>query len=113
MKYVKPPVPILEQIETLKKRGLLFNDEAKAAHYLSNISYYRLRAYTYPFQDNKDGNHPFVTKVSFEEIIDLYVFDRQLRLLIFDGIEKIEIALRTQIIYNFSLAHGSFWHLKP
>ena len=50
---------------------------------------------------------------SFEEIIDLYVFDRQLRLLIFDGIEKIEIALRTQIIYNFSLAHGSFWHLKP
>ena len=113
MKYVKPPVPILEQIETLKKRGLLFNDEVKAAHYLSNISYYRLRAYTYPFQDNKDENHPFVTKVSFEEIIDLYVFDRQLRLLIFDGIEKIEIALRTQIIYNFSLAHGSFWHLKP
>lgn len=113
MKYVKLPVPILEQIEMLKNRGLIFNDEIKAAHYLSNISYYRLRAYTYPFQDNSNENHPFIAKVSFEEIIDLYVFDRQLRLLIFDGIEKIEIALRTQIIYNFSLAHGSFWHLKP
>lgn len=113
MKYIKPPIPILEQIETLKKRGLLFNDEKRAAHYLSNISYYRLRAYTYPFQDNNDENHPFVKKVSFEEIIELYVFDRQLRLLLFDGIEKIEIALRTQIIYNFSLKHGGFWHLNP
>lgn len=113
MKYIKPPIPILEQIETLKKRGLLFNDENRAAHYLSNISYYRLRAYTYPFQDNTDENHPFIKKVSFEEIIELYVFDRQLRLLLFDGIEKIEIALRTQIIYNFSLKHGGFWHLNP
>ena len=108
MKYSKLPVPILEQIEMLKSRGLLFNDESKAAHYLSNISYYRLRAYTYPFQNNNDENHPFITKVSFEEIINLYVFDRHLRLLIFDRIEKIEIALRTQIIYNFSLAYGSF-----
>lgn len=113
MKYIKPPVPIHEQIEILKKRGLLFKDESRAAHYLSNISYYRLRAYTYPFQDNLDVNHPFKVEVSFEDIIDLYVFDRQLRLLIFDGIEKIEIALRTQIIYNFSLSNGSFWHLDP
>jgi abortive infection bacteriophage resistance protein len=113
MKYLKPPVPILEQIEMLKKRGLIFNDETKTAHYLSNISYYRLRAYTYPFQDNKDKNHPFIEEVSFEKIIDLYVFDRHLRLLIFDGLEKIEIVLRTQIIYNFALTYGGFWHLKP
>jgi len=113
MKYNKLPVAIPEQIELLKSRGLAFNNEAKAAHYLSNISYYRLRAYTYPFQDNSQENHPFVTQVSFEQIIDLYVFDRHLRLLVFDGIEKIEIALRTQIIYNFALTHGSFWHLKP
>jgi len=41
------------------------------------------------------------------------VFDRRLRLLIFNAIEKIEIALRTQIIYNYSLEYGAFWHLKP
>jgi len=113
MKYNKLPVAIPEQIALLKSRGLTFNSETKAAHYLSNISYYRLRAYTYPFQDNTQENHPFVTAVSFEQIIDLYVFDRHLRLLVFDGIEKIEIALRTQIIYNFALTNGSFWHLKP
>lgn len=113
MKYNKLPVSIPDQIEMLKKRGLIFNDESKAAHYLSNISYYRLRAYTYPFQDNTDENHLFTAKISFEEIIELYVFDRQLRLLLFDGIEKIEIAFRTQIIHHFALAYGSFWHLRP
>ncbi len=113
MKYSKLPISIPEQIEKLKKRGLQFGDESKAANYLSNISYYRLRAYTYPFQDNTNPEHPFIKKISFEDIINLYVFDRQLRLLIFNAIEKIEIALRTQIIYQYSLAYGGFWHLNP
>lgn len=83
MQYRKDPITIEEQIEKLKNRGLQFEDEKKAAHYLSNISYYRLRAYTYPFQDNTTEDHPFIKKVSFEQIIQLYVFDRQLRLLHF------------------------------
>lgn len=110
MKFNKPPLSISEQISILKERGLLFRDEAKAAHYLSNISYYRLRAYTYPFQDNDNPNHPFISKIYFEDIISLYVFDRRLRLLVFNAIEKVEIALRTKIIYEFSLAYGSHWH---
>ena len=113
MKYTKLPISIEKQIAKLKSRGLLFSDEDKAAHYLSNISYYRLRAYTFPFQDNENPNHPFVRKISFEDIINLYVFDRQLRLLIFNAIEKIEVAIRTQIIYHYSMAYGGFWHLKP
>ncbi len=110
MNYTKPPIDIPSQIASLKKRGLTFGDSTKAAHYLSNISYYRLRAYTYPYQDNQDVNHPFNVKISFEEIIELYVFDRRLRLLVFDALEKIEIALRTKIIYEWALSHGSHWH---
>ncbi len=113
MKYSKPAISIDVQIKKLKDRGLLFNDEVRAADYLSNISYYRLRAYTYPFQDNTSPNHPFIAKISFEDIINLYVFDRKLRLLIFDAMEKVEVALRTQIIYQYSLAHGSHWHTDP
>ena len=113
MKYIKAPISISEQIERLKQRGLLFKNETKAANYLSNISYYRLRAYTYPFQDNNNPDHAFVRKINFEDVIQLYVFDRRLRLLIFNAIEKIEIALRTQIVYNYSMEHGGFWHLKP
>lgn len=113
MKYIKVPLTISDQIERLKARGLVISDEDFAAHHLARISFYRLRAYTYPFQDNNNDQHPFVKKVSFEEIIALYDFDSKLRLLIFEAIEKIEVALRTQIIYHFSLSYGSHWHLKP
>jgi abortive infection bacteriophage resistance protein len=60
MEYNKLPISIPEQVEKLKQRGLLFDNESKAEHYLSNISYYRLRAYTYPFQDNINPEHPFI-----------------------------------------------------
>lgn len=110
MKYEKRPTTIKEQIKTLSERGLLIEDYKKAESYLSNISYYRLRAYTYPFQDNNDSNHPFIKEVSFNRIIDLYIFDRRLRILIFNAIEKIEIALRTKIVYHFSLSHGSHFY---
>ena len=111
MKYQKKAISIDKQIQLLKDRGLKINNQESTAHYLSNISYYRLRAYTYPFQDNTTPNHPFIQEVSFEEILDLYVFDRQLRLLIFNAIEKIEIAFRTQIIHRYALEFGAFWHL--
>ena len=112
MRYEKTAISIPQQIERLKSRGLRIDDE-KASHYLGNISYYRLRAYTYPFQDNEKPDHPFTKEVSFENIISLYVFDRQLRLLLFNAIEKLEIALRTQIIYRYSLEYGPFWHENP
>ncbi len=59
MNCTKNPLTLNEQLEKLKSRGLTINDHNKAKYYLSNISYYRLRAYTYPFQDNSDPNHPF------------------------------------------------------
>ncbi len=111
MNYNKKAISIPEQLAKLKSRGLSIPDEPKAASYLSNISFYRLRAYTYPFQDNADPNHPFTRQISFDEIINLYVFDRQFRLLVLDAIEKIEISMRTQVIYNWAMNHGSHWHL--
>ena len=113
MEYTKKPLSVESQIEKLKRRGLLFDDENLAANYLSNISYYRLRAYTYPFQDNKkkDKDHHFLKNdIHFHDIIDLYCFDRRLRLLIFNAIEKIEIAVRTKIVYEYSVAtNNSHW----
>lgn len=111
MKYSKPPISISEQISKFKQRGLIIPDEVLAHRYLSNISYYRLRAYTYPYQDNSNPQHPFKGKVSIDDIMELYTFDRKLRLLIFDAVEKIEVALRTQIIYQWSMTFGSHWYL--
>lgn len=54
MMYKKIAISIPDQIEKLEERGLKFGDKPFAERTLSNISYYRLRAYTYPFQDNTD-----------------------------------------------------------
>lgn len=113
MTYKKPPISFSNQVAKLKSRGLTFGNEAEAESCLSNISYYRLRAYTYPFQNNTDPDHPFIIPISFEEIIDLYTFDRKLSQLIFSALEKVEIALRTQIIYQWAMANGSHWQLNP
>jgi abortive infection bacteriophage resistance protein len=113
MKYNKPPLSIADQITRLETRGLIFGDKAKAQHYLSHISFYRLRAYTFPYQDNQSPTHPFRIKISFERIIEDYILDRKLRIIVFDALEKIEIALRTQIIYQYSLSYGSHWFENP
>lgn len=114
MKYQKKPLNPKEQIAKLKTRGLIFNDEALAEQQLMNISYYRLRAYTFPFQNNESGQEHFFLRndISFEDIIDLYCFDRKLRSLIFSAIEKIEVAMRTRIALTYSVDTGDgFWFL--
>lgn len=113
MQYNKPPISFPDQVARLKARGLRFTNEAEAESILSDISYYRLRAYTYPFQDNNDPFHPFTVDVTFEEIINLYKFDRKLSQIVFAALKKIEIALRTQIIYQRALTSGSHWQIEP
>ncbi|WP_192822693.1 Abi family protein [Rufibacter sp. LB8] len=107
--YNKPPLHIADQIQKLQSRGLKITDSIKADHCLSTVSYYRLSAYMLPFQVKGDNNHTFLPGTTFDQVFDLYVFDRELRLIIFDAIEKIEVALRTQIIYQLSIVHGAWW----
>lgn len=87
-----------------------FKNETLAASYLKNISYYRLKGYWWDMQiDFK--KHTLKPDTWFEDIIDRYNFDRQLRLILFDAIERIEIALRTKLIYHFSVSYGGLWYL--
>lgn len=89
---------------------MLFRDEGKASHFLENISYYRLKGYWWDTQ-NDCSNHTFHANTYFEDIIDRYNFDRHLRLILFDAIERIEIALRTKMIYHLSMSYGGLWYL--
>lgn len=115
MHYSKKPLSIEEQINRLEQRGLHFHDKKQAACYLHNISYYRLRAFTYPFQDNihPSADHRFLRDdIDFKDIVDLYVFDRRLRNLVFNELEKIEIAIRTQLSLVYSVHHqDAFWYM--
>lgn len=107
MKYEKEALTFERQIDLLEGRGLEVPDRSKAANYLCNISYYRLSAYMLPLKH--PGTDRFIEGTTFENILDLYLFDREFRLLIFDVVEKIEIAFRTQISYHHSLVHGPYW----
>lgn len=101
------PLSFSAQLQRLKDRNLTVIDDAAALHYLAQISYYRLSAYFLPYQRVKDR---FDEGTTFDQIVDLYSFDRELRLLVFDCIERIEVAIRTQFIYCMSMQYNdSHW----
>lgn len=106
--FEKKPTSIAEQIELLKSRGLIIDSESEAFHYLSHVSYYRLGEYWHSMQADK-VTHTFKPNSIFSDVILLYNFDRELRLLIFDTIEKIEISLRTKLIYHLSHDYDPWW----
>jgi abortive infection bacteriophage resistance protein len=106
----KPARTIADQIALLQSRGMLFRDIDQAPHFLQNISYYRLKGYWWDMQADKT-THQFLPDSYFEDAVDRYNFDRHLRLILFDAVERIEIALRAQMIYHLSMAHGPLWYL--
>ncbi|MDR3339074.1 MAG: Abi family protein [Candidatus Symbiothrix sp.] len=106
--YTKPFFSHREQLESLKSRGMKFADEDKALHLLKNIGYYRFSGYWYPLLANKQ-QPVFKPGATFELAFSLYKFDRELRKLIIAELEKIEVAVRTQMAYALSMSHGSFW----
>lgn len=108
MIYNKKTFTIEEHIAQLKERGLVISDHAIASHYLSHVSYNRLAGYWWPMQLDRE-QHLFKPNSKFEDVIHLYNFDRELRILIFDAIEKIEISLRTKLIYHLSHEFGPWW----
>ncbi|KIE18641.1 hypothetical protein DS62_10765 [Smithella sp. SC_K08D17] len=100
MKYTKPSLTFEEQADLLIKRGLVVSDRKTLLIHLNNVNYYRLSAYWYTFRQADDTLKPGTT---FEMIWRRYTFDRQLRLLVMDAIERVEIAFRTLEITGFDL----------
>ena len=109
--FNKPPLTYEKQVELLISRGLIVTDRKRAERHLANISYYRLSAYMLPYKKKENGIiiDAFKEGTTWDDIYDLYVFDRKLRLLVFDAIERLEVAIRTQIIYQLSHKYGSHW----
>ena len=72
--------------------------------YLKRVGYYRLSGYWFGFRIRSDGNPPvldnFKLGATFEDAVKLYEFDKQLRLLVLEALESIEIALRVAISHT-------------
>ena len=99
--YTKQALSIANQLELLKSRGLLIADESKAAKFLGEVSYFRFIQYLRPMEVNKT-THQFKTNSRFADAVGLYEFDTELRDLVFKAVQRLEIALRTKIIHEFS-----------
>ncbi len=98
----------------LKKRGLIIPDNANSSHYLKHIGYYHLSAYMVSLQrgDRTSERHDFIEGTTLGDILSIYIFDRKLRLLIMDAVERIEIAVKSVIINEMCIPYGSHWYMN-
>jgi abortive infection bacteriophage resistance protein len=108
--YNKPPLTHSQQVSLLASRGLVITDQSKAEQFLSQVNYYRFSAYCLPFEVTR---HKFQPDVKFEQIQQLYEFDRRLRFLIDEALEIIEISFRTALAYYLSRQYDPFVHEDP
>lgn len=122
MNYARPWMDFSGQLQLLKSRGMEVSNEAAAVSYLERIGYYRLSAYWYPFriwtmqQDAKTGRithqrtDRFMAGTQFVDAVNLYLFDKKLRLTVLDALERIEVALRVDMAYLLG-ERNTFAHL--
>lgn len=101
-------------VSLLQSRGLTIDNFVKAEHYLDNIGYYRLSAYMYPLLKMPKSAHQYKDGASFQKVMMLYRFDKKLRMLIFNEIEKIEIAIRRAVMQiTTEMTGDNFWLTNP
>lgn len=91
----------------------------KAREILLDIGYYRLGFYLFPFEKSypelRNRSHEYIEGASFEDAVNLYYFDFDLRLLLMRYLNRIEIAFRTSLIYHLSNKYKSnpVWFISP
>ena len=119
-RFKKQPLSHMEMLNLLKKRGLHCPDENRVLRHLSHVSYYRLSGYTRNFYQDPSAKEPlFIPGTTYDDVWNLYVFDRELRLLTLDAIERIEVSGRTVLSdqlcvgdANIELPFGSHWFME-
>lgn len=109
--YDKPPLSLDGLVERLVDRGLHIPDADRARRYLRHIGYYRLSPYTIPFQQGRP-DHLLRGGTAFDDVLDLYVFDRALRLLVMDALERVEVAVRAALTDHMSTTYADpHWYM--
>lgn len=116
---MKLALNIEEQINKLKEHGMNFEDEEKAKEILLDIGYYRLGFYSFPFERKfpnlRNRDHKLREGASFKEVVDLYYFDYDLRKILLNALNRIEVNIRTTITYIVSnhYKNSPTWFADP
>jgi abortive infection bacteriophage resistance protein len=121
--YAKPHLSFADQVQLLQQRGLAITNAWRAERHLARIGYYRLKDYWYPLRQSRlavaqDGSRyteileDFRPSASFTHAVELYLFDKRLRMLMADAIERIEVALRVDVAHTLG-KRDAFAHRDP
>ena len=108
MEYTKTAKSIPDIVSMLQSRGLVISNMDQATDYLKKVSYFRLAAYLRPLESDKEA-HTYKPGAKIETALSLYKFDADLRMLVFESIQSLEIALRSFIIQIFTMQYGPCW----
>lgn len=98
---------INEQLEILRTRGLTINDDQKAKDFLLRNNYYRISGYSLTLRKNDQ----FSKTATFQNIVDIYNFDHELRHIILQYLEIIEVQMKSIYAYEFTKIHGPVGYL--
>jgi abortive infection bacteriophage resistance protein len=97
----KTATTVEQQIALLESRGMVFDYTIeKVKEILLDIGYYRLGFYWNPFEI--DSKHNFAEGTKFSDVVKLYYLDVDLKNILNKALNRIEINLRTQLIYIVS-----------
>lgn len=110
MRYTKHYSSPTELLTILQDRGLDCSDIDDAESILRSVGYYRLSGYLYPFLKVPKSEHRYKSGSTLGSAVSLYEFDREFRQLVFDQIERIEVAVRSTITNIVCAETGDvFW----
>ena len=101
MKYNKLPLSLQEQLEHIKSHYKITpKNETLAIYYLKHHNYYRLRGYWLYFEKKN-------IKATFEDVINLYNFDSELRLLLVKYLQLIELSIKSNFAYFLTTKYNN------
>lgn len=96
------------QINLLKSRGLHINNVDEAQQFLYRNNYYRISGYSLTLRKHD----VFTSNAKFENIVDIYQFDHELRHILLKYIEIIEVTIKSIYAYEFSKKYGPTEYLN-
>jgi len=109
--FDKPALSVAEQLQLLKDRGLTINSDERAARFFEVVSLFRLSPYMRPFQHTGNPDHQFHEGSTLRQIVMIYRFDSELRNLVMEALERVEVATRACISNHMSPKYGTHWYL--
>lgn len=97
-------------VEKLISQNLIVPDNDLAIQYITFIGHYRLKGYWFQLID--PVTKQFRQGTTFDMIKERYEFDREIRALILEAVERLEVAIRGVLCNFLGLKYSPHWYLK-